>query len=234
VVATVGVNVQTVSDNGLTALTQECYQVRAIRVSRSGSSYSAFSNTACTTTLAPPIPGAVWGAYNSESSGGTAILTWVDNSNNEDGFRIYRSSEDGVVLNLAGTVGANTTSWLTDQPDCYRVVAFNAGGEAPPSPVACTRPAAPTNLTMSIDGVLTWTDNSSIETAYEVWYYWYSPCCGGGCEQGAYEYMVAELPANSTSFGTGYTPVPDCQRDGFYVVAKRGSYSSDAAGVDLP
>src|SRR4029453_4719810 len=58
VVATVGVNVQTVSDNGLTALTQECYQVRAIRVSRAGTSYSAFSNTACATTPTPPIPGA--------------------------------------------------------------------------------------------------------------------------------------------------------------------------------
>jgi alpha-tubulin suppressor-like RCC1 family protein len=47
--ATVGRNTTTFSDQGLTLGAQFCYQVRAVRVSTSTSTYSSFSNIACTT-----------------------------------------------------------------------------------------------------------------------------------------------------------------------------------------
>ncbi|MCX7835775.1 MAG: fibronectin type III domain-containing protein [bacterium] len=37
-------------------------------------------------------------------------IGWQDNSNNEDGFNIYRST-DGIVFSLIGNVAANTTSY---------------------------------------------------------------------------------------------------------------------------
>ena len=55
--AATGPNVTSFSNTGLTSSTQYCYKVRAFRTTGSKKSYSAFSNTACTVTAAPPLPG---------------------------------------------------------------------------------------------------------------------------------------------------------------------------------
>lgn len=78
-----------------------------------------------------------------------ATFTWTDNSINEDGFRVERRD------------GADTEPWveqLSTLPDvtsfnqaglnlgtryCYRVVAFNLFGDAPPTPEACGTPDVP-------------------------------------------------------------------------------------------
>jgi hypothetical protein len=107
-------------------------------------------------------------------------------------------------------------------------VAFNAGGESGPSWPECTRPAAPTNLTASmVDGsiMLTWTDNSAIETAYQVWYSWEYRC---GSEWRGDTELLAVLPANSTSYLT-YPFPPDCYTIVFTVAAYRGDYGSGAS-----
>ena len=63
-------------------------------------------------------------------------LTWQDNSNNEDGFRIYRR-DDGIVNAadvLDGTVGPNTTSYqfsvghFGSGQTVLKVEAFNSAG----------------------------------------------------------------------------------------------------------
>jgi hypothetical protein len=51
-----------------------------------------------------------------------ATLSWQDNSNNEDGFRIYRSGT------LAATVGPNTTTYAVTSAGIYAVEAYNAFG----------------------------------------------------------------------------------------------------------
>jgi hypothetical protein len=67
-------------------------------------------------------------------------INWQDNSNNEDGFKIERST-DGVNFTQIATVGANTTSFTNsglsrNTTYYYRVRAFNQAGDSAYSNVA--------------------------------------------------------------------------------------------------
>lgn len=168
------------SDIGINHSTQYCYVVRAFRFTGRKTSYSQFSTSACATTPVPPpppIPAApsqadAW-PYNSSE----ATVTWIDNSTNEDGFRVERSLDGGASWNPAGVAERGLFSdpgRTSEQLVCYRVTAFSTAGESPPSNPACTTPpAGPTNLTATvIDGQtveLAWTDNSGVEDGFYVW-----------------------------------------------------------------
>ena len=87
------------------------------------------------------------------------ILSWKDNSSNEDGFVIQRSSPIGLpAWAEVARVGPNVQTWTdTGLPNAtafsYRVAAFNAGGtSAFTSSVTGTTvvapPAAPTDATV--------------------------------------------------------------------------------------
>ena len=78
---------------------------------------------------------------------GKGLVTWVDNSDNEDGFRITITTSEGDVeerYREEQMVPANTTSVTARSiPDINRgdsarvsVVAFNAGGESAPAVIA--------------------------------------------------------------------------------------------------
>jgi hypothetical protein len=78
-----------------------------------------------------------------------ATLTWVDNSDNEDGFKVEKSSSQGGTFAEIASVAAGVVSYV-DQPldagtaVCYRIKAFNVAGNSAPSPVACgNTPALP-------------------------------------------------------------------------------------------
>ncbi len=69
----------------------------------------------------------------------TVQLRWMDKSANEQGFRIYRST-DGANWTLTGTTGVNGTNFrdsgLTSKTTYwYRVTAYNAQGESEASEV---------------------------------------------------------------------------------------------------
>ena len=176
--ASTGANITTYADAGLASSTPYCYKVRAFRTYDSKTSYSDFSNTACATTPTPPVPTAPSGTNAVPSNSSTVDVTWTDNSANEDGFRVERSLDGGSSWATVSTTVANVTSLrdggrTSEQQVCYRVIAFNAGGESPPSNTDCTTPpAAPTGLTATgLDGPaidLAWTDNSAVEDGYEV------------------------------------------------------------------
>ena len=197
----VGANVKAYSNTGLARSTQYCYKVRAFRITGSNTSYSAFSAAACATTLPPPTPAAPSGTDAKPSASTAVEVSWVDTATTESGVRVERSPVSGATWTAAATLGPNITAFqdaglATEQQVCYRVVAFNAGGDSPPSNADCTAPpAAPTGLTATAEADqpaidLVWKDNSAVEDGYvvlrddEIFGRW----------------LVANLPANTTSY----------------------------------
>ena len=92
--------------------------------------------TATPTTLSPPAvpaaPSNLWAMAESQTE---MNLGWVDNSNNEHGFRVYR---DGQLMKI---LGSNRASWLDTGLHCgttyqYYVTAYNANGESAASNIA--------------------------------------------------------------------------------------------------
>ena len=225
-----------------------CYKVQAVRETAvaggSGYTYSAESNKACL-TVPPPSPASNADARPTSSS--SISVVWMDNSANEIGFHVYRSTDGGASWTLAGTEQFMRFDDVGQQPEqrvCYKVAAFNPAGEAPASNIDCASPPnAPTNITGSrVDSetvTLNWSDNSNIEDGYQVWVYWRHDACNG-MDASYYEgaTLVATLPAGSTSYtfgppNTGCGFASDWQA--YYVVAtKDGGVSSASDQVEIP
>jgi acid phosphatase type 7 len=76
-------------------------------------------------------------------------LSWTDNSNNETGFKVERSS-NGTTFTQISTLGVNVTTYAstglsTSTKYYYRVGAYNSGGDSKYSnTVNATTLAAPT------------------------------------------------------------------------------------------
>jgi hypothetical protein len=91
----------------------------------------------------PPSPAAPSGLTASAKKGAIA-LAWTDNSTNESGFNIERSSGGGAFVQVA-QVGANIRSFTHTGLSkgvtyTFRVRAFNAGGTSAPSNTASGTP----------------------------------------------------------------------------------------------
>jgi hypothetical protein len=117
-------------------------------------------------------------------------LTWTDSANNETGFEIYQSIDDGSY-SVAGTPDSNAVSHAVNIGTTpvygtynYKLVALNSAGKSTESNVASVKagippvPSAPTGLTVTGTTKdssgnyivnLSWTDNSSNETGFEVY-----------------------------------------------------------------
>jgi hypothetical protein len=85
-------------------------------------------------------------------------LTWADNSNNEDGFKIERAIGSGGTFSQIALAGVNVTSYTdssvtTGTTYCYRVRAYNAAGDSSYSNAVCGGASAGTvNLSISKSG----------------------------------------------------------------------------------
>ncbi len=117
-------------DTGLNPSMQYCYKVRAFKKADGHTSYSNFSNTACATTLPPPAPNAPSNTNAVAASDSRIDVSWQDNSTNETGFEVHRSTNGP---NGAFTLIATTTAGVTSRADaglnpstqyCYQVRAF--------------------------------------------------------------------------------------------------------------
>jgi len=105
-------------------------------------------------------------------------LSWTDNSGDETGFTIQRST-DGTSFGDVATVGANVTTFsdtglVTSTTYSYRVSAFNSGGSSAYSNIATIAlivPAAPSNLAAKVEKngqvTLSWKDNANNETGFQ-------------------------------------------------------------------
>jgi subtilisin family serine protease len=90
-------------------------------------------------------------------------LTWADNSNNEDGFRIERCKDAGCTdFSEIATVGANLTSFQnaglsSSTTYSYRVRAYNSGGNSAYSNTATARtadePPPPSGGRVSVESI---------------------------------------------------------------------------------
>jgi len=113
-------------------------------------------------------------------------LSWTDNATNETSYQLERST-DGTIFPLLATLAASSTQYSdnTVAPSTvyyYRLRAVNDAGASPYSntasartsvpPPSSTVPAAPTGLAataLSSSQIrLTWTDNATNETSFEL------------------------------------------------------------------
>jgi hypothetical protein len=125
---TVGRNVTTYTDSGLTCGTGYNYTVRAFRAF--DSELSGWSNIgdATTTSCPPPAPTSL---AATEAGTDQIDLSWQDNSSDETHFLIDRST-DGVNWDQYDNVGANQTAYSDTGVSCgttyyYRVAAYRTG-----------------------------------------------------------------------------------------------------------
>jgi pectate disaccharide-lyase len=153
-----------------------------------------------------PPPAAPSGLTATATSSSQINLAWTDNSSNENGFTIERSTGGGAFATVT-TVAANVTTYqntglAASTAYTFRVRASNGGGSsaysntatATTQPVSTLPPAAPTSLTATATSSsqinLAWTDNANNETAYSV-----ERATGGGAFA-----VVATLSANATAY----------------------------------
>ncbi len=78
------------------------------------------------------------------------ILTWDDNSDNEQGFEVYR--DNTVVANLNANTGSYYDSWLSPATEyLYSVVAYNSAGKSAAS--SCYVQTANPSIVVRLDRI---------------------------------------------------------------------------------
>jgi titin len=180
-IASVGANVATYSNTGLTAGTRYWYRV----IAYNGAGVSAYSTEASATTSAAPTPPNAPSALIATPISGVRIdLAWTDNSVDEQGFRVERAPDVGGVAGTyaqIASVGVNVITYSSTGLTAgtrywYRVIAYNAAGTSAYSPAAsATTNSAPNPPSALIatpaSGTrinLVWTDNSADEQGFRV------------------------------------------------------------------
>jgi hypothetical protein len=176
-IATVGPNVATYSDMGLTPGITYYYKVRTYNEGGD----SDYSNEANAKTL--PLPPSTPSVLKANATSSVQItLGWTDNSNNEVGFKIERKEGAGGIYSQIATVGPNiaTYSDMGLTPGItyyYRINAYNEAGDSNYSNEAQATtlplpPSSPFGLTTTavspIQINLSWTDNSNNEVGFKI------------------------------------------------------------------
>jgi hypothetical protein len=131
----------------------------------------------------PTVPAAPTNLATTVIASNQIDLTWTDNSNNEDGYKIERKTGTGIYAEIA-SLGSNASSYsninLTASTSyTYRVYGYNTLGNSAYSnessattPAAPSLPAAPDNLTANAissgEIQLSWTDHAGDETGFKI------------------------------------------------------------------
>ena len=189
------------SDTGLSAETEYFYQIRACN--KDGC--SNFSEIASAGTQPAPIspPEAPGGLSASALSSSQILLTWQDNSDDEEGFKIER--DEGAGFQEIATVPANQTSYLDENLTpattyTYRIKAYNSAGE---SEYSNTAQATTLEALASCQGICGGQSPSGCWCDPDCWNY--GDCCEDVCDACGY------CGANCIDAdGDGYYTDPRC------------------------
>jgi transcriptional regulator CtsR len=196
-ITTLDPNSTAFSDTKLSAGIYYTYRIRAYN-DAGDSAYSA--EAGAETGVIPIAPSGLSAKVVSDSR---IDLSWKDNSNNENGFKIERKASGGSFKEIA-SVGKNATSYSDTSglsagiTYTYRVKAYNNIGDsdysAAASAVTGVIPATPSDLeatTVSKSKIkLTWTDRSNNETGFKI-----ERRVGGGSYS-----QIATVAANITTY----------------------------------
>ncbi len=171
---TANANVVTYSDLGIAVGTTYCYEVRGVRVNGRNVIYSLFSNTACA-TINPPPPAVTPPTAPSNAQAyaySTRIsLGWQDNSSDETGFEVHRSTagETGtftLLMSVAANVAGIYDEGLPAATQyCYKVRAVKtvdttAYPSAFSNSVCATTPPAPSEAPPAPSDLDAWPTSS--------------------------------------------------------------------------
>ena len=205
-------------------------------LNNNASKVAAFRGSSTPTATVPAAPSSLAiqsAAYNK------IVVGWADNSSNENGFRVERSS-DGVSYSEVATLGADVRSFSDSNVSArtayyYRVRAYNSSGtsaysnttsvttpDVPPPP-----PTAPSSVVAGNNGdgtaLVSWTTGTTTATSFDVRREkWDSR---KGVWSGAT--TAASVPANVLS-------IVDSTGAGTYRYSVRASNASGASGYAGP
>ncbi|HEV8578770.1 MAG TPA: fibronectin type III domain-containing protein [Thermoanaerobaculia bacterium] len=177
-----GAGATSYSNTGLYAGTTYYYKIKAEGTSDSyDSAFTAFISA--TTTAAAPNPPSGLTAVTASSS--RIDLSWTDNSSDETGFEVKRATDSaftqnvvwiggiqGTTFSSTGLSAATTYYYKVRAQGATQSSAYSAAVSATTDPSGETIPNAPSGLAAtavsSTQVNLSWTDNSSNETGFEI------------------------------------------------------------------
>jgi titin len=181
---TVAANTVSVVISGLNASTLYYFRVAAYSVNGGISTYSnVVGAQTLTMPSAPPV--APSGISATSLSSSQIKVAWTDNSADETGFKVERSTLSSgsyvVVFTSAASVTSYTDSGLSASTTYYyRVSAYNSSGSsaytsmasATTGAPAVTAPSAPSSLAATANSstqiTISWMDNSTNETGFKI------------------------------------------------------------------
>ncbi|MBN1672640.1 MAG: lamin tail domain-containing protein [Kiritimatiellae bacterium] len=137
-IATLGAGTTTHTDPGLSAQTKFYYMVKAYNAAGN----SAYTAVAAATTPDRVQPPAAPSGLNAQPASHSQIaLQWIDNSNNETGFKIERRQSGAADWVPLGPTGADVVAYTdaglpAETKFYYRLWAFNSAGNSATSEVA--------------------------------------------------------------------------------------------------
>ena len=130
VLGQVGTGIVSFTDPTISAGSTFTYRVKAVNSAGS----SAYSNTASVSLAVPAAPSNLTAGSVRKGNNVKVTLTWVDNSNNENGFRVQWASDSGFTNILMTTTAAvNATTFTTSNLKrntayYFRIQSFNDSG----------------------------------------------------------------------------------------------------------
>lgn len=186
---------------GLTVGTKYYYRIAAVD-STGFESVKSFATSATTQSI-PSAPSGLTAAAVSYSK---VNLSWTDNSNNEDGFKIERKTGSGGTYAQLATVGSNVKTYqdtgLTALTQYYyRVSAYNGAGTSSPNETNVTTPIQP-DLTAPASPISPSIASAGWTSASAYTISWTNPTDASGIAKVWYRY---DRPPTTDTLGTSLT-----------------------------